>query len=130
MIQVGDIVRTSYDQRPLVVIEVADGCRCPDYLAQIDCDGSPCDHERNCDEDCPMTRHDPTHLHLVCVLAEIHATGRWRKTDHRHYGGYAHKTEHLLHCIWQGGVTPSGNPDEIRILGHVAGSQLPLGLEA
>ena len=130
MIQVGDIVRTSYDHRPLVVVEVFSGCRCPAYLVQIDCDGEPCNHECECDKACPLTRNDPPHLHLVCVLAEVHAKGRWRTTDHRYYGGYVHITPARLRCIWFDGMTPGGKPDVIDIVGHVRGSQLDLFAEA
>ncbi len=128
MIQAGDIVRTSYDQRPMVVIEVVSDCRCPDYLTQIDCDGKPCAHERNCDEHCPLTRDDPAHLHIVCVLAEVHAKGKWRKEHHRYYGGYIHISPARLRNIWR--TTPSGELDEIDIIEHVPGSQCELLLRA
>jgi len=128
MIQVGDIVRANYDQRPMVVIDVVSGCRCPDYLTQMDCDGTPCDHEYNCDEHCPLTRDDPAHLHIVCVLAEVYAKGKWRKENHIYYGGYIHLSPTKLRNIWH--TTPSGKPDEITIIGHVPGSQCELPLRA
>lgn len=126
MVQVGDIVRTRYAGQPLVVLGVTGGCRCPDYLVQVDCDGSPCGHECNCDEDCPLTRHEPPHLHLVCVDEVLYRRRRWRKSHRQFYGGYVPDGPGRLRCIWQDGLTPSGEPDVIEIVGHAAGSQLAL----
>ena len=129
MIQTGDIVRTPYGgKHRFVVVDVKHGCRCPEYLVQIDCDGTPCDHACECDDGCPLTRDDPMHIHFACVTEARYRNGRWRRSELYHFGGYVHETPTRLRCIWNDGRTPTGEPDVIEIVGHVAGSQLALAL--
>jgi len=51
MLQVGDIVRTSYGSGPYRIIHITRNCRCPDYLDLIDGSDKP----------------SKPHMHLVCV---------------------------------------------------------------
>ena len=122
MIREGDIVITSYGTGPYVVLEIHGGCRCPDYHTQLDCDGTPCAHERACEEACPLTRDDPPHLHLVCVEEATWRRGTWRQTDLRWLNGYAERRPGHLRCIWRGGQ------DTLDVIGHVSGVQMALGL--
>lgn len=126
VVRVDDIIRTSYTRQPLVVVDVIGGCRCPEYRVEIDCDGSPCNNELDCGGNCPLTRSDPPHLHLVCVEKERFFSDRWRACDRRFYGGYVPDGAARLRCIWNDGLTPGGEPDVIEIVGHVPGSQLTL----
>ena len=119
MLEIGDIVRTSYGSGPYRIVRIMRGCRCPDYLIQIDCDGTPCGHELNCDDNCPLTANQKPHMHLVCVRADEPIRDRYSDSKLYWLNGYQEDPDGIIRCVWK--------PNDYLIIEGVAtGSQLRL----
>jgi len=109
----GDVVVTSYQESPYVIIRIKTGCRCVDYVTMTNCDATSCNHECRCETNCPLTRDDEPHMHFTCVPEHIYRSGKWGKNDFCWLNGYIDSSNGILRHV-------SSKKTSLSIVGHVA----------
>jgi len=104
MLQVGDIVRTSYGTGPYRIVEIIRDCRCPDYLDVIDGNEKPSE----------------LHCHLVCVHADEPVKDRYPANKKLYWlNGYREYPDGTMRCVWM-------PKDYLIVEGYEEGEQLSL----
>ncbi len=103
MLQVGDIVRTSYGSGPYRIVDIERNCRCPDYLDVIEGKDNP----------------SKLHMHLVCVDANEPIRERYSYRKLRWLNGYREYPNGTIRCIWR-------PQDYLIVEGSTKGVQLQL----
>lgn len=111
MIEIGDIVRTSYGTGPYRVVEIVRDCCCPAYLDTLNYRNPPA---------------SPPHFHLTLVKADCPIGKEPQTPGGKGFywlNGYAEKGGRYVN-VWGGFY--DGRKDEIIVEGHAAGAQLEL----
>jgi len=107
MIEIGDIVRTSYGTGPYRVVEVKHGCDCPSYFDGLEFMGRP-----------DKARRSKPHCHMLLVKASCPV------------GKEPRRGETMAGYYWLNGYDESGasvwNSDKLFVEGKAPGMQLRL----
>ena len=103
MLQVGDIVRTSYGTGPYRIIAITRNCRCSDYLDVINGNEKP----------------SKAHMHLVCVRADEPIRVCYSERKFYWLNGYREYPDGSIRCVW----SPQ---DYLVVGGYEKGEQLSL----
>lgn len=110
MIEIGDIVRTSYGTGPYRVVKIDRGCCCASYADELRLGYG-------------KGRPSPPHIHLTLVKAEFPLDREPKQTDCYWLNGYAW-TDGRWRCVWGG--FGDGRADELIVEGSTPGVQLQL----
>jgi hypothetical protein len=106
MIEIGDIVRTSYNTGPYRVVKIDRGCCCPSYFEDMEYMGRP------------GAKPSEPHIHMTLVKTDFPTHRKPSEADCYWINGYA----------WKGGRWRSvwNSRDYLIVEGHAAGAQLEL----
>jgi len=110
MLQVGDIVRTSYGTGPYRIIAITRNCRCPDYLDLIDGSDKP----------------SKPHIHLVCVDSDEPVKDHYPYKKLRWLNGYREYPDGSIRCICLSTSQVERPQDYLVVEGYEKGEQLSL----
>ena len=111
MLRLGDVIETSYGTGLYRIIRITRNCKCPDYLTGLNCDRTPCGHEEDCLHNCPLTKDQDPHMHLVCVDAGEPIRDHYPDHKLSYLNGYREYPDGTIRSVWN----PS---DHLVVVGH------------